>query len=97
MEYRLNKIDTDIRKRMQEQIKSDKIHENKKASIKKDIKEDDNKNKGENKKEAKNQGDKRFYTIDGIKYEENVMEIEVEKEQILDKENYRGIKLDVKK
>lgn len=97
MEYRLNKIDTDIRKRMQEQIKSDKIHENKKTSIKKDLKEDDNKNKGENKKDAKNQGDKRFYTIDGIKYEENVMEIEVEKEQLLDKENYKGIKLDVKK
>lgn len=95
MEYRLNKIDTDIRKRMQEQIKSDKIHENKKVSIKKDLKEDENKEK--NKKNAKNQGDKRFYTIDGIKYEENVMEIEVEKEQVLDKENYRGIKLDVKK
>lgn len=97
MEYRLNKIDTDIRKRMQEQIKSDKIHENKKVSIKKDLKEDDNKNKDGNKKNAKNQGDKRFYTIDGIKYEENVMEIEVQKEQVLDKENYRGIKLDVKK
>ncbi|WP_160687323.1 hypothetical protein [Clostridium sp. C2-6-12] len=97
MEYRLNKIDTDIRKRMQEQIKSDKIHENKKVSIKKDLKEDENKNKGENKKNTKNQEDKRFYTIDGVKYEENVMEIEVQKEQVLDEENYRGIKLDVKK
>lgn len=95
MEYRLNKIDTDIRKRMQEQIKSDKIHENKKVSIKKDLKEDENKEK--NRKETKNKENKRFYTIDGVKYEENVMEIEVEKEQVLDKENYRGIKLDVKK
>lgn len=97
MEYRLNKIDTDIRKRMQEKIKSDKIHENKKTSIKKDLKEDDNKNKDKNRKEVTNQANKRFYTIDGIKYDENVMEIEVEKEQLLDKENYRGIKLDVKK
>ena len=93
MEYRLNKIDTDIRKRMQEQIKSDKIHENKKVSIKKDLKEDENKEK--NRKETKNKENKRFYTIDGVKYEENVMEIEVEKEQVLDKENYRGIKSDV--
>lgn len=97
MEFKLNKIDTDIRKKMQESIKSDKIHGNKRTSIKKDIKEDDNKNKNPNKKSNTNQVKKRFYTIDGIKYEQEMLEIEVEKEQFLDKESYKGIKLDVKK
>ena len=43
MEFKLNKIDTDIRKKMQEEIKDDKIHGNQRTSIKKDIKEDDSK------------------------------------------------------
>lgn len=97
MEFRLNKIDTDIRKKMQEKIKSDKVHSNEKVSIKKDLKEDDNKNKNPNKKSDTNQLEKRFYTINGIKYEEEILEVEAEKEQFIDKENYKGIKLDVKK
>lgn len=97
MEFRLNKIDTDIRKKMQEQIKSDKIHANEKTSIKKDLKQDDNKNENNNTEYSKSQITKRFYTINGVKYEEEVLEIEAEKSGFIDKENYKGIKLDVKK
>ncbi|NRT37029.1 hypothetical protein BJV38_000380 [Clostridium beijerinckii] len=96
MEFRLNKIDTDIRKKMQEKIKTDKIHENAKISVRKDITEDKNKGKSNDKENDTKKAKKRFYTVDGIKYE-GVLEIEVQKEQFLDKENYKGIKLDVKK
>ncbi|NOW89434.1 hypothetical protein OD350_18650 [Clostridium beijerinckii] len=96
MEFRLNKIDTDIRKKMQEKIKTDKIHENEKISVRKDITEDKHKGKSSDKENDTKKAKKRFYTVDGIKYK-GVLEIEAQKEQFLDKENYKGIKLDVKK
>ncbi|NOV91293.1 hypothetical protein [Clostridium saccharobutylicum] len=40
MEFKLNKIDTDIRLKMQEEIKDDKVHAGKSISVKKDIKEE---------------------------------------------------------
>jgi hypothetical protein len=40
LEFKLNKIDTDIRKKMQEEIKEDKVHSGKSISIKKDIKDE---------------------------------------------------------
>lgn len=95
MEFKLNKIDTDIRKKMQEEIKSDKIHGNKNISIKKDIKEDDN--KSEHRKNKKQTLEKRFYTIDGIKYTEEGVQIEVEKDRSLDEESYKGMTLNVRK
>jgi len=44
VEFKLNKIDTDIRKKMQENIKDDKVHSTKSISIKRDIKDDKDKN-----------------------------------------------------
>ena len=96
MEFKFNKIDTDIRKKMQEKIKDGKVHGNESVSIKKDIKEDDNKNEGtkeENDKKLK----KRFVTIDGIRYLKETLDIEVEKLEDLDEENSRGRVLDTKK
>lgn len=40
MEFKLNKIDTDIRKKMQEDIKEEKVHSGKGINIKKDIKDE---------------------------------------------------------
>ena len=42
MEFKLNKIDTDIRKKMQEEIKEDKVHSGKSINVKKDLKDEKN-------------------------------------------------------
>lgn len=97
MEFKLNKIDTDIRKKMQEEIKDDKVHANKGITIKKDIKQDDNISEKENKKDKDDLKEKRFYTINGVKYTKEKFQIEAEKVESLNKENYRGISLDEKK
>lgn len=96
MEFKFNKIDTDIRKKMQEKIKDGKVHGNESINIKKDIKEDDNKNKG-TKEENNRNLKKRFFTIDGIRYTNETLDIEVEKLEGLDEENSRGRILDTKK
>lgn len=93
----MNKIDTDIIKKMQEETKADKIHGNKSISIKKDIKEDDNKNESQSQEDQNQLLIKRFYTIDGIKYTKKKVQIEAEKIQSLDKESYKGVTLDTKK
>lgn len=92
MEFILNKIDTDILRKIQEETQEGKIHGNNSVTIKKDIKEDDNKNE-ENNKHLK----RRFCTIDGVKYANETFNIEVEKIQGLDEENSKGRVLDIKK
>lgn len=81
---------------MQEETKDHKIHGNKSVGIKKDIKEDDNKNESGN-RENKKIAIKRFYTIDGVKYTKEKVQVKVEKAQSLDEESYKGIILNVKK
>ena len=78
MEYKLNKIDTDIRKKMQEEIKSDKIHANEKINIKKDLKERDKYNMTDEDSNHKN-NPKRYVTIDGIKSKTYEFNVEAEK------------------
>ncbi|MDB2153559.1 hypothetical protein [Clostridium butyricum] len=96
MEYRLNKIDTDIRKKINEEIKSDKIHANEKIDIKKDKKEHDKENKDINNCEkAINQ--KRYISIDGMKSLADTFNVEVEKLDILSADNSSGKILDMKK
>lgn len=96
MEFKFNKIDTDIRNKMQEKVKEGKVHGNERVSIKKEIKEDDNKN--ETTKEENNKNfEKRFFTIDGIRYTKETLDIKVEKLEELDEENSRGRILDAKK
>ena len=96
MEFKFNKIDTDIRKKMQERIKDGKVHGNESVSIKKDIKEDDNRKEGTKEENNKN-FKKRFFTIDGIRYKKETLDIKVEKLEGLDEENSRGRILDAKK
>jgi hypothetical protein len=96
VEFKFNKIDTDIRKKMQEKIKDGKVHGNESVTIKKDIKEDDNK-KDRTKEEKNKSSNKRFFTIDGIKYSKEALDVKVEKLEELDEENSRGRILDTKK
>jgi hypothetical protein len=97
VEFKLNKIDTDIRKKMQEEIKEDKIHCKNSITIKKDIKEDDNTKEDMKQQTNDEMLTKRFYTIDGIKYTKDKIQINAEKAQNLDEFNCKGINLNVKK
>lgn len=96
MEYRLNKIDTDIRKRMKEETKSDKIHANEKINIKKDKKEHDKENIEKN-NSGKSINQKRYIAIDGVKSLSDTFKVEVEKLDILSADNSSGRILDMKK
>lgn len=97
MEFKLNKIDTDIRKKMQEDIKEDKIHCKNNITIKKDIKEDDNTNDNGKRQTNEEMLRKRFYTIDGVKYTKEKIQINVEKAENLDESDCKGINLNVVK
>lgn len=96
MEYRLNKIDTDIRKKMQEETKSDKIHANEKINIKKDLKEHDKYSMADNDHEDKNK-QIRYVTIEGIKSTTHEFNVEAEKLDTLSIDNSSGRILDMKK
>lgn len=96
MEYRLNKIDTDIRKKMQEETKSDKIHSNEKINIKKDLKEHDKYSMADNNNEDKNK-QIRYVTIEGIKSTTNEFNVEAEKLDTLSIDNSIGRILDMKR
>ena len=93
MEFKLNKIDTDIRKRMQEEIKEDKVHSGKGINIKQDLKNDTSEyiNQDEIKEE------KRYITIDGIRDNSKSINVKVEKVEKINNENSKGRILDKKK
>jgi len=94
VEFKLNKIDTDIRVKMQEEIKDDKIHSGKNINVKKDIKDERHKEiRVFNGKECK----KRYITIDGVKYYPKNMKIDVAKTEEINAENSKGRILDTKK
>lgn len=94
MEFKLNKIDTDIRKKMQEEIKEDKVHSGKGINIKKDVKEE----KSEYTKDIKEEeNEKRFITVDGIKYNSKNIDIQAEKVEKIDEVNSKGRILDTTK
>ena len=95
MEFKLNKIDTDIRKKMQEERKSDKIHSGNSITVKRDLKDD--KDTKDKKYELEKRKEKKYLTIDGIKDEKEKVAIEVEKLENMDEENSKGRILDAKK
>lgn len=95
MEFKLNKIDTDIRKKIQEKIKENKIHSSKSINVKKDLKDE---KKRYNKQNAtKEEQQKRYITIDGIKYNGKNIDIKVEKVEEINDENSKGRILDEEK
>ncbi|GEP64585.1 hypothetical protein CBE01nite_23530 [Clostridium beijerinckii] len=94
MEFKLNKIDTDIRKKMQEEIKEDKVHSGKNISIKKDIKDEPHQETQKlNDEEIKN----RYITIDGVKDKHKNIDIKAEKIENINEDNSKGRSLDTRK
>lgn len=94
MEFKLNKIDTDIRIKMQEEIKDDKVHSGKSISVKKDLKDEKS---TQFKEEVIEEKEKRYITIDGVKVSKKNISIEVEKVEEINYENLKGRILDRKK
>lgn len=90
MEFKLNKIDTDVRKKMQEETKEDKVHAGNSISVKKDIKEERH-DQTENFNSVKNES--KYFTIDGVKYNKNI-NVEVEKIEEINDGNSKGRILD---
>ncbi|OPJ64526.1 hypothetical protein [Clostridium chromiireducens] len=94
MEFKLNKIDTDIRKKMQEEIKEDKVHSGKGISIKKDVKDERARDIAES---TDKEFEKRYITIDGIKDNHRNIDIKVEKMEKINESNSKGRILDTTK
>ena len=95
MEFKLNKIDTDIRLKMQEKMKDNKVHSGKAINVKQDLKDN---SKGYYIKSKKNHTEEKGYiTIDGVKDIEERLSIEVEKIENINEENSKGRILDAKK
>ena len=97
MEFKLNKIDTDIRRKMQEEIKGDKVHSSKSINVKKDFKDEKNKNNNKKQISTKEEHEKKNITIEGIMYNNKNISVKVEKIEEVNHENSKGIILDKKK
>ncbi len=97
MEFRLNKVDTDLRDKLKEEIKTDKIHGNNHISIKKDLKEDENKENNKNNEDENKKSLKKYITIDGIKCNVKNLYVNVEKVEKLNETNSKGRFLDIEK
>ncbi len=94
MEFKLNKIDTDIRKKMQEEIKDNKVHSGKSINIKKDIKDEKHE---EIKPFDEEENEKRYITIDGVRDNNKNISIRAEKVEKITDESSKGRILDKKK
>lgn len=94
MEFKLNKIDTDIRKKIDEERKESKVHSGKAINVNKEL-HDDSKNYINNKEEELSK--KKRFIIDGIKYNKNEIKVDVEKDEKLSIQNSIGRILDTKK
>jgi hypothetical protein len=95
LEFKLNKIDTDIRKKIQEEIKEDKVHSGKSINVTKDLK--DEKNEYIKIDEAKEENEKRYITIDGVKCTHKNIDIKAEKVEEINQSNSKGRILDTTK
>ena len=95
MEFKLNKIDTDIRNKMQEKIKDDKVHSGKEINVKQDL---NDRGKGYYRKlERDNSKEKRYLVVDGVRDTRENLSVEVEKIESVNQENSTGRILDTKK
>lgn len=90
MEFRLNKIDTDLRRKIMEETKEGKVRKYEKVHEDSDV----IKARKEKHRKQESEGDKRFITIDGVKYGD---EISVKAELEENGQVPQGIFLDTKK
>ncbi|WP_270562921.1 hypothetical protein [Clostridium beijerinckii] len=94
MEFQLNKIDTDIRKKIQEETKEDKVHSGKNINVKKDLKEEKNQINDEELNYNEEEIEKRYIIIEGVKNKSSNITIQAEKMESIGKENSKGRILD---
>lgn len=99
MEFRLNKIDTDVRQRIEDQTKEGKVHSKKGISIQKDKKQRQGKNNDFYSKMEKNLKDKKNkIKVNAVKYsDKNNIGIEATKEDKDETFLFRGSMIDTKK
>jgi len=95
MEFIINKIDTDVRQKLQEETKNDKVHSGKGITVNRDLK--DKEREAYLKVPPKDSKKKKYITIDGIKGIEEKIAVEVEKTENIDEANSRGRILDAEK
>lgn len=92
MEYRLNKIDTDLRQKINDDAREGLVHGTKNITINKD-KQEEKKKKQNYKLEYQDENKK--LVIDVVKAEN--VEVDAFKEKIENKEAFKGVYLDAKK
>jgi predicted ribosome quality control (RQC) complex YloA/Tae2 family protein len=97
LEFKLNKIDTDIRKKMQEETKEDKVHSGKSINVNKDLKDEGSQCGNDNENSINKEIKKRYITIDGIKDNHENIDIKVEKVEKINESNSKGRILDTTK
>lgn len=97
MEFKLNKIDTDIRKKMQEETKEDKVHSGKAINVNKDLKEGKYQHTNEKQIPAKDEVKKRYITIDVVKNNHENIDVKAEKIEKINESNSKGRILDTAK
>ena len=97
MEFKLNKIDTDIRDKIHESTKTDKIHSTKEDGGIDRLKDYDEQKEKSNEKQKRRNCEKKYITIDGVKYDSAKVNIEAEKIGTINEENSKGRILDAKK
>jgi hypothetical protein len=95
MEFIINKIDTDVRQRLQEETKSDKIHSGKGITVNRDLK--DKEGQAYLKAPKNDSKNKKYITVSGVKDVEEKIAVEVERTENIDEDNSRGRILDAKK
>ena len=95
MEFIANKIDPEIRNKIQEGIKTGKIHSGKSINVNEDLKDH---GKGYYTKLKTNESEQKEYiTIDGVKNTQINLSVKAEKLENINQENSRGGFLDTKK
>lgn len=97
MEFKLNKIDTDIRNKIHESAKTDKIHAAQEEHGINKLRDEDTSKEEHRKKQKKISISKKYITIDGIKYDSAKVDIEAECVETISEENSKGRILDTKK
>ncbi|MBE6055229.1 MAG: hypothetical protein E7212_15270 [Clostridium sartagoforme] len=96
MNFLLNKIDTDIRRKLYEKTKDGKVHRKSDIIINKDSEKQRKKYFNEYVKEEKNKKEKGKITVKATKIQKSAISLNCEKEEDLNTTNY-GTFLDVKK
>ncbi|MCR1950199.1 MULTISPECIES: hypothetical protein [unclassified Clostridium] len=96
MNFLLNKIDTDLRKKVYEKTKDGKVHRKSNISINKDSEKQKKKFFNEYVKKERKQMEQNKFTVDATKLEKSTISLHGEKEENLNAIGY-GTFLDVKK